>query len=189
MISWYWDYVPASGSDDWTASLVKLLDEWLGAGVDAPEMGAALARDLLARTDGMPANCRLIWGGGFLADRPRWLPLLLLAEFRPARPEDPAYLMAEVGAEGFADDVRDPAVDYVTTERGDGVRVFALANSDGEGLHGRVNAALRLADPAVDVLLTTRVKALDQLAVIGSGVEAAMHMIATQPLEFVHARL
>ncbi|GIM96077.1 hypothetical protein [Paractinoplanes toevensis] len=189
MISWYWDWVPAAASDDWTASLVKLLDEWLGVGVDAPEMGAALARDLLARTDGMPANCRLIWGGGFLEERPRWLPLLILAEFRPARPEDPAYLMAEVGAEGFADDVRPPTVDYLTTERGDGVRVFAMASSNGEGLHGRVNAALRLDDQAVDVLLTTRVKALDQLAVIGSGVEAVMHMIATQPLEFIHAGL
>ena len=97
--------------------------------------------------------------------------------------------MAVVGAEGFDDDVREPNVEYVSTAHGDGIRVLALARSEDEGLHGRVNAALRLEGgsgsgaPAagdVDVLLTTRVTGLDQLAVIGFGVEALMNMIATQ---------
>jgi hypothetical protein len=193
-VSWFWDWVPATGSDTapWAESVAARLDEWLGpklaaaeAGLTAADMGAALARDLLARTDGLPANCRLIWGGGFVNNEPRWLPLLVMAEFRQARPEDPAYLMGAVGAEGFPDDVRDPQVDYVTTPRGDGVRVFALARNDGEGLHGRVNAALRLDDQAVDVLLTTRVNGMDKLAVIGSGVEAVMHMIAEYPPQFL----
>ena len=56
-----------------------------------------------------------------------------------------------------------------------------MADSEGEGLHGRVNAALRLEGPPdVDVLLTTRVAAMDQLAVIGPGLETLMHMIADQ---------
>ncbi|GAA2655823.1 hypothetical protein [Paractinoplanes durhamensis] len=203
-VSWYWDWVPAdpAAAADWTASLATLLDEWVGAQVAAAraawtedgefpftagEMGTAVARDLLERAAGLPANCRLIWGAGFVGDQPRWLPLLVLAEFRRARPEDPAYLMATVGAEGFPEDVREPAVDYVTTENGDGVRVVALARSEGEGLHGRVNAALRMEGPAgdIDVLLTTRVGGLDKLAVIGPAVEAVMHMIAADPPRFV----
>ncbi|MDW5323210.1 hypothetical protein [Plantactinospora sp. KLBMP9567] len=209
-VSWYWDWVPAAGSDvakrtAWTESLRSLLDGWVGEKVaaaraawpaDDPEefpftvddMGSAVARSLLERADDLPRNCRLIWGAGFLGDEARWLPLLVLAEFRQARPEDPAYLMAMVGAEGFEDDIRPPNIEYVTTEHGDGVRVLALARSEGEGLHSRVNAALRLegrptsGPPAmdVDVLLTTRVAALSQMAVIGTGVEAVMHMIATQ---------
>jgi len=208
-VSWFWDWVPGAGSDDveratWADSVGSRLGEWVGAKVanaraawpaDSAEefpftvddMGAAVTRDLLERADAVPPNCRLIWGAGFIGDEARWLPLLILAEFRQALPEDPAYLMAMVGADGLPEDVREPAVDYVTTEHGDGVRVQALAQSEGEGLHGRVNAALRLDRPGVDVLLTTRVSGLDQLAVIGSGVEAVMHMIAGQlpELQFV----
>lgn len=211
-VSWFWEWVPADGSDEapraaWTESVASRLDEWVGGKVAAAraawpadadqefpftagEMGSAVARDLLLRADDMPANCRLVWGAGFAGDEARWLPLLVLTEFRQARPGDSAYLMELAGADGFAGDVREPTVEYVTTEHGDGVRVVALARSE-EGLYGRVNAALRLEGPAgdVDVLLETRVKGLDQLAVIGSGVEAVMVMIADQhaagPLRFV----
>ncbi|MEU4239632.1 hypothetical protein [Actinoplanes sp. NPDC026619] len=202
-ISWYWDYVPPAADEVWTATVHDLLSEWVGAKVaaaraawpadadeefpfTAEDMGAAVARDLVERAGSLETNCRLIWGAGFVGDDPRWLPLLVLAEFREARPEDPAYLMATVGADGFPDDVRAPQVDYVTTEKGDGVRVFALARSEGEGLHGRVNAALRLQIAAgeVDVLLSTRVSGLDKLAVIGPGVESIMHMIAADPPQF-----
>jgi hypothetical protein len=208
-VSWYWDWVPAADGDDeqrtaWTAFVASTLDGWVGEKVaaaraawpaDAPEdfpftvdeMGSAVARDLLERADELPRNCRLIWGAGFLGDEARWLPLLVVAEFHPARPEDPAYLMGMVCAEGFDEYVREPTVDYVTTDHGDGVRVLALADNGAEGLHARVNAALRLerrepGAPAeeVDVLLTTRVGAMDQIAVIGPGVEAVMHLIATQ---------
>jgi hypothetical protein len=194
-VSWFWDWVPAA--DDaaaWTAYVSGLLDDWAGAKVAAArtdqnfpfatgEMGEAVAEALLARAGSVPDNCRLLWGAGFVNDDVRWLPLLILAEFRPARPGDSSYLMTEVGAEGFDDDIRDPQVEYVTTDRGDGVRVVALADSKGEGLHARVNAALRLETPArtgVDVLLSTRVKGMDKAGAIGAGVEVAMHMIASQ---------
>jgi hypothetical protein len=203
-VSWFWDWVPATGCDaaeriSWSKYVTSLLDTWAGEKVAAAraawpadateefpftvgEMGPKVAHDLLERTDGLPANCRLIWGAGFLGDQVRWLPVLVLAEFRQPRPGDSAYLMAVVGAEGLDGDVREPKVDYVTTDHGDGIRVIAMANSAGEGLHGRVNAALRLEGPSadVDVLLTTRVAAMDQLAVIGPGMEALMHMIAGQ---------
>jgi hypothetical protein len=212
-VSWFWEWVPAAGSDEparaaWTESVADRLDEWVGgkvavaraawpadAGEDFPftagEMGSAVARDLLLRAGDMPANCRLIWGAGFAGDDARWLPLMVLTEFRQARPGDSAYLMELAGAGGMAGDLREPTVEYVTTEHGDGVRVVALARSEADGLYGRVNAALRLEGPAgdVDVLLETRVKGLDQLAVIGAGVEAVMFMIADQhaagPLRFV----
>jgi hypothetical protein len=212
-VSWFWEWVPAAGSDAatraaWTESVVGRLDEWVGgkvaaardawpadAGEEFPftagDMGSAVAGDLLVRADDMPANCRLIWGAGFVGDDARWVPLLVLAEFRQARPGDSAYLMDLVGAGGFTGDLRDPSVEYVATEHGDGVRVLALARSADEGLYGRVDAALRLEGPAgdVDVLLETRVKGMDQLAVIGTGVEAVMVMIADQhaagPLRFV----
>ncbi len=214
-VSWFWEWVPAAGNDEatraaWTESLIGRLDEWVGgkvaaaraawpadAGQEFPftagDMGSAVARDLLLRAGDMPANCRLVWGAGFVGDDARWLPLLVFTEFRQARPGDSAYLMELAGAGGFAEDLRPPTVEYVTTEHGDGVRVVALARSEGEGLYGRVNAALRLEGPAgdVDVLLETRVKGLDQLAVIGTGVEAVMIMIADQhaagPLRFVPA--
>jgi hypothetical protein len=212
-VSWFWEWVPAAGSDDatrtaWTESVVTRLDEWVGGKVAAArdawpadaaeefpftagEMGSAVARDLLRRADDVPANCRVIWGAGFAGDDPRWLPLLVLAEFRQARPGDSAYLMEYVGAEGRPEDIRDPSIEYVTTAHGDGVRVLALARTEEDGVYGRVHAALRLEGPAgdVDVLLETRAKGMDQLAVIGGGVEAVMVMIAGQhaagPLRFV----
>jgi hypothetical protein len=202
-VSWFWDWVPAADADDaerasWSAYVTNVLDAWVGEKVAAAraawpadateefpftpgEMGPKVAHDLLERTDGLPANCRLIWGAGFLGETVRWLPVLILAEFREPRPGDSGYLMAVVGAEGLEGDVREPKVDYVTTGHGDGIRVIAMADSKGEGLHGRVNAALRLEGPPdVDVLLTTRVAAMDQLAVIGPGLETLMHMIADQ---------
>jgi hypothetical protein len=203
-VSWFWDWVPDSGAGPderkaWSGYVTRMLDTWVGEKVAAAraawpadadqefpftpgEMGPKVAHDLLERTAGLPANCRLIWGAGFLGEQVRWVPVLILAEFREPRPGDSSYLMAMVGADGLDGDVREPRVDYVTTGHGDGVRVIAMAGSEGEGLHGRVNAALRLESPPVDVdvLLTTRVAAMDQLAVIGPGVESLMHMIAEQ---------
>ncbi|WP_433389177.1 hypothetical protein [Micromonospora sp. KLBMP9576] len=217
-VSWAWDWVPADEADrlPWIDHMARLLDGWVSEQVEAAreawpddsaeefpfrpgEVGSAVARDLLERADGLPRNCRLVWGAGFVDDRVRWLPLLVLAEFREAGPGDPAYLMSLVGAEGLPDDVRPPHVEYVSTDHGDGIRVLALARTEAEGLHGRVNAALRLEGPdqEIDVLLTTRVSDMEQLAVIGPGVEAVMHLIAAQfaarpgdggaPLRFVPA--
>jgi hypothetical protein len=207
-VSWFWNWVPAPDSDaqtvtDWTARVSALLDEWAGEKVDAAraewpaeepeefpfaigEMGQAVARSLLERAAGLPAYVRLFWGAAFVGGDLRWMPLLVTAEFREPRADDPAYLMAEVGADGLAGDVREPVIDYVATDRGDGLRVFALASSEEEGVYGRVDAALRLEVPAtaaapgtdVDVLLRTRVFGMDQMALIGFGVEALMHLIA-----------
>ncbi|MFG1890454.1 hypothetical protein ACGFIR_21645 [Micromonospora sp. NPDC049051] len=205
-VSWFWDWVPAAGRDDtqrqrWTGYVAGLVDAWAGEKVaaaradwpaDAPEefpftageLGEAVAHDLLARADALAGNSRLLWGAAFTGEKVRWMPLLVVAEFLRARADDPAYLLAEVGAEGLDGDVREPTVDYVSTERGDGVRVFALAGSEEEGAYGRLDAALRLeADVDVDVLLRTRVFGLEQMAAIGHGIEALMHMIAGQSAE------
>lgn len=194
-VSWFWDWVPAA--DDaaaWIPYVARMLDEWAGSKVAAAradrnfpfatgEIGETVAEALLQRAATLPANCRLLWGAGFVDEEVRWLPLLIVAEFRRARPGDSSYLMTEVGAEGFPDDIRDPIVEYVTTDRGDGVRVVALAESEGEGLHARADAALRLETPGrddVDVLLSTRIKGMDKAGAIGGGVEVAMHLIASQ---------
>jgi hypothetical protein len=203
-ISWAWDLVPATEADraGWPEFMAGLLDSWVGEQIEAARaawpadateafpfqpgaMGATVARDLMERADALPANCRLIWGAGFVDDQVRWLPLLVLAEFREPGDADPAYLMSMVGADGRPGDIRPPHVEYVSTERGDGIRVLALArDSDGE-LHGRVNAALRLERPEgdLDVLFETRVNGMDQLAVIGAGVEAVLHLIAERAAE------
>jgi hypothetical protein len=194
-VSWFWDWVP--GADDaapWTAYVSTMLEDWAGAKVAAARteqdfpfttgaMGEAVAEAMLARARSLPPTCRLLWGAAFVNDDVRWLPLLVVVEFRPPRPGDSSYLMAEVGADGFADDIREPQVEYVTTDHGDGVRVVALAESDGEGVHARANAALRLETPGgteVDVLLTTRVKGMDKAGAIGAGLEVAMKTIASQ---------
>jgi hypothetical protein len=209
-ISWAWDWVPA-GADraGWIEFMAKLLDDWAGEQVAAARaawpadsagefpfqpgaMGTAVARDLLERADALPAGCRLIWGAGFVDDQVRWLPLLVLAEFREPRPGDPAYLMSMVGAEGRPGDVRPPHIEYLSTDHGDGVRVIALARDENEdesdpaaGMYGRVTAALRLERPDgdVDVLLEARVSGMELLGVIGPGVEAVLHLIAGQSAE------
>jgi hypothetical protein len=207
-VSWFWDWVPAAGRDaaqekTWTGYLTGLLDTWTGAAMDTVRaawpadakqqspfttgaFASTVARDLLARADDLPGNCRLIWGAGFVGDEVRWLPLLVVVEFRPARPGDADYLMAMVGTEGFAGDIREPNVDYVSTERGDGIRVLALARDEDNSVYARVNAALRLEGPPVDldVLLTTRALDMGQVSVIGFGMEALMNMVATEPLRF-----
>ncbi|GAA2555167.1 hypothetical protein GCM10010435_27150 [Winogradskya consettensis] len=179
-VSWWWDWVPAAGGDTdertaWTAALSALLDGWAGDGTSA-----VLAADLLARADQLAPHCRLVWGMGFLGDDIRWMPVIALVEFREAFPGDSAYLMGAVGAEGFADDVREPNVEYVSTRHGDGVRVIALARTEENGLHGRVDAALRLerATGDLDILVTTRVNGLSRLAVIGDGIDALLNVIA-----------
>jgi hypothetical protein len=201
-VSWFWDWVPPAGrgaaqESAWIEHVTSLFDSWAGEALaaararwpaDAPvefpaaALESAEARGLLARADELPGNCRLIWGAGFIDDRLRWLPLLVLVEFREALPQDPAYLMGMVGVEGFDDDVREPTVDYVTTEHGDGIRVLALARGEGNAICGRVNAALRLegAPVDIDVLLTTRVYDMGQFGVIGPGLDTLMNMIATQ---------
>jgi hypothetical protein len=192
-VSWFWDWVPAAeNAAAWRTYVSGLLEDWAGAKVAAArtgqnfpfatdEMGDAVADALLARAGSIPDNCRLLWGAGFVNDDVRWLPLLILVEFRPARLGDSSYLMNVVGAEGLEGDIREPQIEYVSTDRGDGVRVVALAESEDEGLHARVNAVLRLERPGhvdVDVLLSTRVKGMDKAGAIGGGIEAALHMIA-----------
>lgn len=192
-VSWFWDWVPAAeNAAAWRTYVSGLLEDWAGAKVEAArtgqnfpfatdEMGDAVADALLARAGSIPDNCRLLWGAGFVNDDVRWLPLLILVEFRPARPGDSSYLMAAVGTEGRDGDIREPRIEYVSTDRGDGIHVVALAESEDEGLHARVNAALRLERPGrvdVDVLLSTRVKGMDKAGAIGGGIEAALHMIA-----------
>ena len=83
-VSWFWDWVPAADADDaertaWSGYVTQLLDTWVGEKVAAAraawpadadeefpfhpgEMGPKVAHDLIGRTDGLPANCRLIWG-------------------------------------------------------------------------------------------------------------------------------
>jgi hypothetical protein len=181
-VSWFWDWVPAAGSDatGWPDSVAALVDGWTGATV-----GAAMAGDLLAHAAGLAPNRRLMWGAGFLGEWVRWLPLVAIVEFREPMPGDSAYLMGAVGAEGFEDDVREPDVEYLSTAHGDAIRVLALTRSGDGGVHGRVDAALRLERPAgdVDVLLTSRADDLGRLAVIGDGMDALLTMIADQSPE------
>ncbi|WP_430789565.1 hypothetical protein [Actinoplanes sp. G11-F43] len=207
-ISWTWDLVPAADEDRdaWIASMAKILDEMVGDQIavaranwpaDSPEafpfeagaMGTAVAGDLIERADALPEGFRLIWGAGFFGEQVRWVPLMLLAEFRaPREGEDPAYLMSVVGAEGLPDDIRPPNVEYFSTSRGDGVRVIALAQTEEEGTYGRVHAALRLERPEgdLDVLLETRIADFEQLGAIGDGIEAAMNLLADSPqLRFI----
>ena len=194
-VSWFWDWVPpADEAAAWIPYVSRMLEEWAGATVAAArtdqdfpfttgEMGTAVAEAMLERAASVPANCRLLWGAGFVDDDVRWLPLLILVEFRAPRPGDSSYLMAEVGSDGFPEDIREPQTEYVTTDHGDGVRVVALADSPEEGVHARANAALRLettGDREVDVLLSTRVQGMDKAGVIGGGLETAMHLIASQ---------
>ncbi|GAA1625637.1 hypothetical protein [Actinoplanes couchii] len=199
-LSWTWDLVPAADEDrdTWIASMGKILDEMVGDQIevaranwpeDSPDsfpftpgaMGTAVASDLIERADMLPEGCRLIWGAGFFGEQVRWVPLMLLAEFKaPREGEDPAYLMAMVGAEGMPDDIREPNVEYFSTSRGDGVRVIAIARTEEAGTFGRVQAALRLERPEgdLDVLLDTRIADFEQLGAIGHGIEAAMNLIA-----------
>lgn len=181
-VSWWWDWVPGAGTDAaeraaWRDSVTAVLDRLAGEAA----AGAAVARDLQERADLLAPHCHLVWGVGFLGDQARWLPQLVLVEFREAAPGDSAYLMSVVGAEGFDGDVREPSVEYVSTGHGDGVRVLAVARAEDGQLYGRVHAALRLERPAadLDVLLTSRVTGLSQLAVIGDGIDALLTTIAT----------
>jgi hypothetical protein len=203
-VSWFWDWVPAAGRDaaqeaTWTGHLAGLLDSWTGETMETVRAGwpaeakrpspftteafaATVATDLLERADELPGNCRLIWGAGFIGDEVRWLPLLVVVEFRPARPGDSAYLMTLVGTEGFAGDIREPSVEYVTTDHGDGIRVLALTRGEGNAVYARINAALRLEGPPadLDVLLSTQVPDLGQAGVLGFGMETLMNMVANQ---------
>ncbi|MFI1995898.1 hypothetical protein [Actinoplanes sp. NPDC020271] len=167
-LSWFWDWAPNAAGE--------ARDRWEDL------IGAKAAADLIERSGDLPPACHLMWGAGFLGDTPRWLPIVTLVEFREALRGDSAYLLGAVGAEGFDDDVREPVVEYISTRHGDGIRVLALARSEDGTIHGRVDAALRLDRPAgdIDVLFTTRVSTLGELAVIGDGVDALMTMIADQ---------
>lgn len=198
LVTWFWEWVPtAAACDDeraaWTAHVVDLVDGWAGTELaiarsavpqDSPftaaALGGATAAGLLDRAAALPGWARLAWGATFLDGRVRWSPNPVVAEFRRPAAADPAYLMETVGAGGFDDDVREPVVDYVSTEAGDGVVVFALAGGGPDPVHGRLDAALRLAvpDAEVDVVLRTVVFDLAQMAVIASGVETLMHLIA-----------
>jgi hypothetical protein len=203
-VSWFWQWVPTRDGgealrSEWTWHVVELFTGWAGDQLeaarsawppDAPAefpftpdtIGGGIASFLLERADELPDWGRLAWGATFVADQLRWAPVLVVVEFHRPEADDPEYLMAHVGARGAEGDAREPTIDYVTTSAGDGVRVSALCRSDEGPVYGRVDAALRLEvlPTAVDVLLSTRVHDLAQMAVIGSGVELLMTMIADE---------
>lgn len=215
---WRWEWVPGASRGAevraaWTGHLTALFEEWTRAGlaeiraawpgeagpcpVTGELVGRGVATWLLERVDRLPPWARLAWGAVFLDDgRPRWAPVPVVVEFRRPAAADPVYLMDEVGAAGRPGDAREPAVDYVTTPAGDGIRVFALARTEEGAAYGRLDAAMRLEVPSggaagdgavggaagdgVDVLLTTVVFELGLMALIGPGVEQLMRRIAAE---------
>ncbi|WP_327071293.1 hypothetical protein OG500_37240 [Kitasatospora sp. NBC_01250] len=220
-LPWHWEWVPALGAGEperetWTEHLVALFEQWTGEGLVAARaawpadagaefpftsdlLGRDAARWLLERADQLPAWSRLAWGAVFVGGRPRWAPVPVVVDFSGPVAGDPNYLMHLVGARGTEGDAREPAVDYVTTPIGDGLRVFALCRSAEGAAYARVNAALRLDVPptggapgvGIDVLLTTLVFEMGLMALIGNGVEQLMQQIADEcaPADASPARL
>lgn len=207
---WRWEWVPGVRSDErerqvWTEHVAELFADWTAdglaearqarppdAGAEFPVtpdlVGRGAAEVLLERAGQLPASARLAWGAAFVDGQPRWAPVPVVVEFRTPRAEDPNYLMDVVGAAGRDTDARPPAVEYVTTPAGDGVRVLALARSPQGAAFGRVEAALRLDAPPptggaasvrADVVFTTAVVEMGLMALIGPGVEQLMQQIAT----------
>ncbi|MCW2559634.1 MAG: hypothetical protein JWP55_3598 [Mycobacterium sp.] len=206
-LPWHWEWVPnvrpgEEKREVWTKHVVALFEDWTSEGVAAarlagPEgeiefplasgmVGRAAAEWLLARAERLPEWSRLAWGAVFVAGGPHWAPIPVLVEFCQPVADDPNYLMEIVGATGLHGDARSPAVDYVTTPIGDGVRVFAMGRTPQGQAFGRLDAALRLDVPpgegapsvSTDVVLTTRVFELGLMALIGAGVEQLMQRIA-----------
>ncbi|MBF9069551.1 hypothetical protein [Streptacidiphilus fuscans] len=218
---WYWEWVPTGlpgepEAEVWTEHLTGLFDDWTAEGVaaaragwpedaeaefpfDPAEVGRDTARWLRERAEQLPEWSRLAWGAAFVAGRARWAPVPVVVEFRAPEAEDPNYLMDVVGARGLEIDAREPAVDYVTTPSGDGVRVFALCRSTEGAAYARLDAALRLDVPSrddmpgvsADVVLSTCVFEMGLMALIGPGVEQLMQQIAADcdPADGGRARL
>ncbi len=210
-VTWTWEWVPAPGlgsqvDTTWAERVSADVARWAQAGLAAAReawkeqstdresadfsvtealVGSSTAAWLLQRRDRLPAWCRLAWGAAFVDDRPRWAPVPVVVEFRQPRQIESHYLMDEVGASGLPGDGREPVVDYVSTSRGDGVRVTAFVRDESGGAAGRLDAAMRIDVPSddgdamsADVLFSTRVFDLGLLGVIGGGVELLMHQVA-----------
>ena len=213
-LPWHWEWVPgAQGGAErrrrWSDHVVELFEDWTRGGWDAlrarwPKdagefpftaelVGRGAAQWLIERADQLPARQRLAWGAAFVDGRPRWAPVPVVVEFRAPQAEDPIYLMELVGAGPRQDDEREPVIDYVTTPFGDGLRVLGFGRCEDEMAFGRLDAAMRLDWPAaenraaarLDVLLSTSVVDLAQMAAIGPGVEQLMQQIAADPVNVV----
>ncbi|QCB94904.1 hypothetical protein [Cellulomonas shaoxiangyii] len=210
-VSWWWQWVPPAGASGdevaaWQGATAPVFAGWaagglaalhgehpgvLRDGLTAAAVGDEVAAWLRGRTDGLPDWTRVAWGAGFVVDdRPQWAPVVATVEFREPSAPDPSYLMDVVATRGRPDDARPPAVDYVTTAAGDGVRVTALVRGPRRAAFVRVDAAMRLDVPATaarparsaDVVLSVRVSELGLFATVGPGVEELMHVVAAQCL-------
>lgn len=209
-LPWRWEWVP--GPDNrhrsaWAEQVASLFTGWTADGLAAlreawsvesaepfpvgdDAIGAYVGTWLRDRADQLPAWSRLAWGAAYLGATPRWAPVPVVVEFREPAEPDPGYLMTVVGASGLIGDGREPEIDYVTTNAGDGVRVTALVRGGRGEVGGRVDAAMRIDIPAgladrieetsVDVVLSTRVFDLGLLAAIGPGVEQLMRLVADE---------
>ncbi|MGL4178853.1 MAG: hypothetical protein ACRCSN_22590 [Dermatophilaceae bacterium] len=210
-VTWLWDWVPGPGlgpgaDAEWTERTSADFARWTREGLTAVRaawereqetaptpaefsitddvVGQSTTAWLLARRDQLPPWSRLAWGAAFVDEMPRWAPVPVVVEFREPRQTESHYLMDEVGAQGPPGDGREPVVDYVSTPRGDGVRVTAMLRGEYGRAAGRLDAAMRIEVPHVespltaDVLFSTRIFDLGLLGVIGQGVELLMHQVA-----------
>ncbi|WP_433788939.1 hypothetical protein [Actinoplanes sp. CA-252034] len=195
-IPFHWEFVPtaAGGAEQreyWTGHMIEFFGTWAGrilaaaraewtAGefpFTAENIGRETAELLMAKADELPDYARLAWGTAFHEEQVLWSPIPLVAEFHRPMGDDPGYLMETVGASGLPEDAREPVLHYVSVPGADGVRIFAIGRTSQGSAYGRLDAAMRL-DSGVDVVLRTRVFQMDQMAVIGAGVEQLMTIIA-----------
>ncbi|WP_433833572.1 hypothetical protein ACQP2E_19225 [Actinoplanes sp. CA-015351] len=195
-IPFYWEFVPSAseGADErsrWTDHMIEFFGKWAGRTLGtaqaawtagefpftAENVGRETATMLMARADELPGHARLAWGTAFHDGQVRWSPIPLVAEFHRPRADDPEYLMEIVGVHGFAEDAREAVVHYVSVPGADGVRVFAIGRTPQGTAYGRLDAAMRT-ESGIDVVLRTRVFDMQQMAVIGAGVEQLMATIA-----------
>lgn len=195
-IPFHWEFVPAPDGaagerEQFTDHLIEFFGTWAGrvlaaakaewtAGefpFTAENIGRETADLLIAKAAELPGYARLAWGTAFHEEQVLWSPIPLVVEFHRPMGDDPGYLMETVGAAGLPEDAREPVLHYVSVPGADGVRIFAIGKNPQGGAYGRVDAAMRL-DSGVDVVLRTRVFQMDQMAVIGAGVEQLMTIIA-----------
>jgi hypothetical protein len=192
-VPWQWSFVPAPGGDPaaearWSAGTAAVFDGWLaqyGGSGAAAGTGGALAADLRRRAGEVPAGARLVWGAAFDAERPRWWPVQVVVERVAGPADDPDYLLGLVGARTVVDGVA-PNVRYLSTDRGDCVRVIRPERGPDGRVNALVRAATRIDWPATggvpaarsDFLLTARTWDMALLAVLGPGVDLLMGWMA-----------
>ncbi|MEV4281403.1 hypothetical protein [Actinoplanes xinjiangensis] len=195
-IPFHWEFVPAAGGgaeqrEYFTAHMIEFFGTWAGRTLataeaawtagefpfNAENIGRETAALLLAKADELPGYARLAWGTAFHEEQVLWSPIPVVVEFHRPLADDPGYLMDTVGAAGLPEDAREPVLHYVSVPGADGVRIFALGRTPQSTAYGRVDAAMRL-DSGIDVVLRTRVFQMDQMGVIGAGIEQLMTIIA-----------